>query len=156
MNAMRKILLPFFPESEFLWKHWWHRLALVVSIVTALILYTGMVFFIYLFISTQLLNSNSQHAYRLHDSGTGKIVEVTGSSMPTKNEAEEIFNTAGITNYTSIAIQEIKKPLHFDWFALEIAFILFILAWGFPNLLYRLALFIAFNDKWKKSKVIKT
>jgi len=126
MKYIKKVLLPFFPDNEWLRRHWWHRLVLVlISLVTIL----GSIFIL---INFYHLIENLKQAY----------IQVQGDS-----DTWAIQNGATLvspTVYMNNAIGNLEGIL---------AFLIF--TYTVPSIIYRIVLFITIGNRWKNKELKK-
>lgn len=175
---MRRILLPFFPENNYLQTKWWHRLAItIVSIwnVLAIILIIGTSYTIGSY-ALNYLNATSEPLIQITNNKTMEsknityedLGKITKQRFPEYNDIQdEILGKKIYQKYIENKSVEMESILNENWNQM-ISFgmskdqllqtitgylpfwLLSLLTFLIPTLIYRLILYIALGDWWQK------
>ncbi len=133
MGKSKKVLLPFFPDNQWLKKHWWHRLAMILAfIISASSLYT----LLFGIIMLLLLGTN----IGIGHSGIGTMLFLL-LFLPV-NISIIITKPLDLNNLTSSLGNDLASGV----VLFVITFLILALV---PSLFYRLILFIFLGEGWK-------
>jgi len=131
MKLIKKLLLPFFPQAEWLQRKWWHRLILLVSIVISFCCFYSIVLFTVLLAAANLFPpANSVLNSILFMPTYLAIIMIA----PVANFLDPIGS--GNSSTTGIIL----------------SLILFLILSFLPSAIYRIILFISFGKEWVNKK----
>lgn len=131
IEKLKKILLPYFPDSAWLKKHWWHRLVLFIAFVISASSFYTILFFGIIFIMASFNLAPSGFLLALF------YIFLSPMYIP-------------VTILAPLNLSSITLNLNLSYSSSSILYVVTLIILAFlPSLLYRLILFIAFGEAWK-------
>jgi len=159
MKKLRKILLPFFPDSAYLRKYWWHRLALTIFFVINIALLATSLWFGTAAVQSLRHQDMLSFTYDnpdFYNSITGMAIYNSQSEFTRMNKLlgkvdKMVGNEPGFVpdpHYNSYQGYLSKYYLTLALFT-GIAALVFALLLFIPSVMYRIILYVATNNNWK-------